>query len=74
MHTISELLTEIDRLDPVEQWHLVKHVLDRLERVQTLSTAQTDYHQFLAETYGSLRDTPIERGDQDEYEVREPLT
>ena len=30
-----------------------------------------DWHAFIAQTYGSLADDPIERGDQGRYEIRE---
>ncbi len=71
--TIEELLAEVDRLPAAQKWQLVKHMLDTLEQEQATPTVTTDYHQFLRETYGILRDTPIERWDQGEYEKREPL-
>mgnify|MGYP000996665711 CR=1 FL=1 len=73
MLTIHELLEEVDRLSAVDKWQVVKHVLDTLEQEQTSQSKRSDYHQFLKETYGVLRDTPIERWDQGEYEKREPL-
>lgn len=69
--TIEELLEEVDRLPSDQKWQLVKHMLDTLEHEQAAPTSTADYHQFLRETYGSLRDTPIERWDQGEYEERE---
>lgn len=71
--TIHELLEEVDRLPAAEKWQLVKHVLDTLEQEQTTLPEPADYQQFLRETFGSLRDTPIERWDQGVYEEREPL-
>ena len=71
MLTIHELLEEVDRLPVADKWQLVKHVLDSLEQEQIVPISTVDYHQFLRETYGSLRDTPIERGAQGEYEERE---
>ena len=73
MLTIHELIEEVDRLPAADKWQLVKHVLDTLEQEQTAPTMTSDYHQFLQETYGVLRDTPIERYEQGEYEEREPL-
>ena len=32
-----------------------------------------DWHQFVEETYGSLADAPIERGEQGQYEIREVI-
>jgi hypothetical protein len=33
----------------------------------------SDWDRFIRETYGCLRDDPIERGNQGEYELREEL-
>jgi hypothetical protein len=72
--TFKELLNEVEHLPLTEKWELVRHVLDTLERDQAPATdEQTDWHQFLLETYGSLKDDPIQRWDQGEYEVREPF-
>ncbi len=73
MLTVHELLEEVDRLPAADKWHLVKHVLDTLEQEQTAPTSTADYHQSLRETYSVLRDTPIERWEQGDYEKREPL-
>lgn len=70
--TLDELLDEVERLPVTEKWRLVKHVLRSLEQDQSASPL-SDWHQFLRETYGSLRDTPIQRWDQGDYEEREPL-
>lgn len=69
----EDLYEKIDRLPSTEKWRLVRHVLETLEREQPVPVADNDYQKFLTETYGSLRDTPIERGEQGEYEEREPL-
>ncbi|KHE92699.1 MAG: hypothetical protein K8F52_08660 [Candidatus Scalindua rubra] len=34
---------------------------------------QSEWHEFIQETYGCLSDAPIERGDQGVYEVREEI-
>jgi hypothetical protein len=73
MLTIRELVEEVDRLPAADKWQLVRHVLDTLEQEQVAPTSTADYHKFLRETYGVLRDTPIERWEQGEYEEREPL-
>jgi hypothetical protein len=70
MSTLDDLLREVEHLPTAEKWQLVNHVLRSLEHEQ--QTVQ-DWHQFLRETYGSLRDTPIEQSEQGEYEDREPL-
>jgi hypothetical protein len=74
MTTYEEAIMVIDRLPPAEKWRLVKHVLDTLEQEQVTPLGRPEYLQRLRETYGSLRDTPIDRGDQGDYEEREPLT
>lgn len=33
--------------------------------------AESDWSQFIKETYGSMADSPIERGEQGVYEIRE---
>jgi hypothetical protein len=50
---------------------LVNQLLRSLE--QETEPVRSDWHEFLRETYGSLRDTPIQRWDQGEYEEREPI-
>jgi len=72
MLTLQELLQEATQLPASDKWQLVKHMLETLEQNQTVSHS-TSWSQFLQETYGSLRDTPIQRWDQGEYEHREPL-
>jgi hypothetical protein len=62
--TIDELLHAVERLPAADKWRLVKHVLQSLEQEQTKLLPASDWHQFLRETYGSLRDTPIQRWDQ----------
>ncbi len=68
--TLQELMQAVDHLAATDQWQLVRHVLETLEHQATPSG---DYRQFLRETYGALRDTPIRRWEQGEYEAREPL-
>ena len=34
---------------------------------------QSEWHNFIQETYGCLADAPIERGEQGKYEVREAI-
>jgi hypothetical protein len=71
--SLLTLLHEIERLPQPEKWQLVKIVLQSLEQGQTTVSAQTDWLQFLHETYGSLRNTPIERWPQGDCDYREPL-
>ena len=71
MPTIHELLHDVEQLEVGEKWQLVRHILATLEHSQTAPDQTSDWHQFLRETYGSLRDTPIQRYEQGEYEERE---
>ena len=34
---------------------------------------ELEWHAFIAQTYGSLANDPIERGDQGRYEIREAM-
>lgn len=71
MLTLHELLEEVDRLSLAEKWQVVKHIVTTLEQERIAQPARVDYHHFLHETYGVLRNTPIERWDQGEYEDRD---
>ena len=73
MNKIDELLQEVEGLPTAEKWRFVKQLLRSLEEEQAAQPPKTDWHQFLRETYGSLRDTPIEREPQGDYEEREPF-
>lgn len=69
--TIKELLNRVDELPTSEKWQLVNHVMQSLQ--QETQPTRPDWHTFLRETFGSLRDTPIQRWEQGEYEEREPI-
>ena len=73
MFNASELLHKAEQLTVTDKWWLVKQLLLSLESEQIEAPASTDWHTFLRETYGSLRETPLQRWDQGEYEEREPL-
>lgn len=72
MNPYQEVLTHVEQLSVAEKWQLVKELLRSLETEQT-RPATSDWQEFLQETYGSLRDTPIQRWPQGDYEEREPL-
>ncbi len=40
---------------------------------QAQATVDLDWQQFIKETYGSLSDAPIQRGDQGKFELREAM-
>lgn len=73
MTNIPELFDEVERLPVTTRWELVKHLLRSLEQAQSAEPPTSDWHQFLSETYGSLKDTPLERAPQGDYEERELL-
>lgn len=70
--TLDELIQQAERLPTDERWRLVKHLLNSLEKEQVSGMEKMDWHDFLRATYGSLRDTPIQRWDKGDYEEREP--
>ncbi len=37
------------------------------------NTQVSDWHTFIEQTYGSLADDPLERGDQGQFEAREVI-
>jgi len=47
----------------------VSEVTEHLEIINK----QSEWHNFIQETYGCLADAPIERGEQGKYEVREAI-
>lgn len=71
--TIQELFDEVERLPLATKWELLHHLLHSMEQTQNVASPQTDWHQFLRETYGSLSATPLERWSQGDYEERELL-
>ncbi len=73
MLKIDELLHEVNRLPTPEKWRLVRHMLQTLEQEQHATPVEPEWRQFLRDTYGSLRDTPIQRWEQGDYEEREPV-
>lgn len=63
-----------DQLPTAEKARLIEHLSAALRReLERVSRPQENWPEFLRSTYGSLRDTPIERFEQGEYEEREPL-
>ncbi len=73
MMKLNQLIAEAEQLPAHERWQLVKHLLNQFETTQTQPDKTQDWHEFLRSTYGILRDNPIQRWDQGEYEEREPL-
>jgi hypothetical protein len=76
MITKELLKTEIDNV-PDENLGVLYKIIKALEE-PALSTesafeSQAQWMAFIAETFGSTGDAPLERGEQGSYEVREPL-
>jgi hypothetical protein len=44
-----------------------------LPLTETGEAQLSNWSNFIEQTYGSFADEPLERGDQGQYEVREPL-
>ena len=73
MTTYEQIVTLTEQLPAAEKWRLVKHVLPLLEKEQAAKSDDTDWHKSLRESYGALRDDPLQRWPQGEYPERDPL-
>ena len=55
-------------------YRIIKALVSPPELVmETPQRATTNWQRFIEETYGSLADDPIERGEQGHYEIREAI-
>ena len=55
-------------------YRIIKALVNPSMRAATPQNAQiSDWHSFIEQTYGSLADDPIERGEQGQFEVREVI-
>jgi hypothetical protein len=68
--TLETVLAQAQRLSPQDRLRLMERLAATL---QTELQPKTDWHTFLRETYGILKDDPIQRYEQGEYEEREPI-
>lgn len=73
MSDLRELLPVVDRLTTAEKWQLVRYILLTLEHDLSTHGSESDFHQSLRESYGSLADHPIERAPQPPLEERDPI-
>lgn len=81
MITNEVIKTEIDKVQEkyLEVLYKIIKIFESPSDRKTSDTelsagvAQQSWQRFVAETYGSLSDDPIERGDQDVYEIREAV-
>lgn len=63
---------ELDKVEE-EYLELVHRMILSLDRSAGGPAGAGDWDAFVAATYGSLADAPIERGEQGDYEDRNPL-
>lgn len=73
MIAYPEVAQMADQLPPAEKARLIEHLSAALRQELEGASKPEDWQTFLRSTYGSLRDTPIERGEQGLYEQREPV-
>lgn len=69
--TMQNIIRETEQLDDNDKWQLVKYLLNALEQKQTQS--QSDWHERLRATRGSLAGEELERPSQLPLEEREPM-
>lgn len=72
MVTKDLLKAEIDKV-PQEHLGVLYRIVKALEEPASEELDEASWKAFIAETYGSMADAPIERGEQGSYEIREPL-
>ncbi|MFY9822167.1 MAG: hypothetical protein WAM82_12350 [Thermoanaerobaculia bacterium] len=76
MITKDLLKTEIDNV-PEENLGVLLKIIKALEEPvrapQSTFESRAQWLAFIADTFGSTSDAPLERGEQGSYEVREPL-
>jgi uncharacterized membrane protein YccC len=63
-----------DQLPLAEKARLIEHLSASMRHdLEVEAFRRMDWHEFIDRTAGSLADTPLQRGEQGEYEEREPL-
>ena len=71
--TIKEqVVAELENLDD-EHLSIVYRMIQSLEVKKPAERRAESWNDFIAATYGCLADAPIERGEQGEFEARDPL-
>ena len=69
----DQVKAELDKVDD-EYLGIVQRMIESLEGPASQEgEGEESWRDFVASTYGSLSDAPIERGEQGEFEVRDPL-
>lgn len=69
--TMQDIIRETKQLDDNDKWQLVKYLLNDLEQKQTQS--QSDWHNRLRATRGSLAGEKLERPPQLPLQERESI-
>lgn len=69
--TLETVLAQAERLSAQDRLRLVERLAATLQT--EIATRPADWHQALRDTYGILRDDPIERPPQLPLEEREPV-
>lgn len=72
MITRDEIKTEIDKVQE-EYLPALYRIVKALESPGEPLVQPDDWRAFIANTYGSTSADPIERGEQGNYEIRDPL-
>lgn len=67
----DQVKADLDRLDD-EYLGIVQRMVESLERPYHQEPGQA-WDEFIASTFGSMADAPIERGEQGEFEARDAL-
>lgn len=72
MVTKELLKAEIDKV-PQEHLGVLYKIVRALEEPVNEELDEASWKAFIAETYGSMADAPIERGDTGSFAIREPF-
>lgn len=74
MITYQSVVEVADQLPLAEKARLIEHLSAALRHNLELEAyRRMSWHEFIANTAGSIADSPIERPPQPPYEEREPL-
>lgn len=74
MTDLERILNEAEKLSLADRMHLIEQLSARLrQELEVEAYKQMPWKEFLARTYGSTADSPIERAPQPPLEEREPL-
>jgi hypothetical protein len=69
--TLETVLAQAQRLSPQDRLRLMERLAATLQT--EIAAAPSDWHQALRDTYGILKDDPIERPPQLPLEERDPI-